>query len=473
MQITKNIKIYLLFVPLALVMFFIFPQMVRADSLEQTCLRITESDDPCQGMTSSACRLVLEDCAKFYEEESARIAEDITKTEKEKKTLQNQITTLKKKVQNLEYEIKQGNIVIKDLILQIAETKSSIDKISLQIEESKDQISNILRTIYEEDQKSTTEILLEGNLSDFFNNLVYLENLNAKLRSLLKNTTDLKVYLEGQQQKMDDEKGDVERTVKLQTLQKQESESAKKEQESFLKLTEAEYQKQLKEKQENEQKAASIRARIFELIGVPKAPTFGEAYEIAKYVANITGIRPAFLLAILQQESAIGKNVGQCYLKNTSTGSGIVIKTEAKISKVMNPSRDVPKFLTITQDLGRDPFVTPVSCPMSVGWGGAMGPAQFIPSTWMIYKSRLDGLLAKPADPWNIKDAFLAAGLYLSDYGAKSQTENGEWKAAMIYFSGSTTNSAFYWYANNVLKIARGFESDIKILEQSLAFLPR
>ncbi|GAH47901.1 unnamed protein product, partial [marine sediment metagenome] len=57
--------------------------------------------------------------------------------------------------------------------------------------------------------------------------------------------------------------------------------------------------------------AAEIRARIFELIGVPKAPTFGEALDIAKYVEGITGARPAFLLAILQQESAIGKNVGQ------------------------------------------------------------------------------------------------------------------------------------------------------------------
>ncbi|MBU4205002.1 lytic murein transglycosylase, partial [Patescibacteria group bacterium] len=400
-------------------------------------------------------------------EESARIAEDLTKTEKEKKTLQNQISTLKKKVQNLDYEIKQGNIVIKDLTLQIVETKSSIDKISLQIEVSKDQISNILRTIYEEDQKSTVEILLEGNLSGFFNNLVYLESLNGKLGSLLKNTTDLKSYLETQQIKMDDEKDQTEKSVKLQTLQKQESDAAKKQQESLLKLTETEYQKQLKEKQEAEQKTASIRARIFELIGVPKAPTFGEAYEIAKYVASVTNIRPAFLLAILQQESAIGKNVGQCYLKNTSTGSGIVIKTEAKISKVMSPSRDVSKFLIITKDLGRDPFFTAVSCPMSFGWGGAMGPAQFIPSTWMIYKARLDGLIGKAADPWNIRDAFLAAGLYLSDYGAKSKTENGEWKAAMIYFSGSTSNSAFYWYANNVLKIARGFESDIKILEQN------
>jgi len=468
METVSKLKLYYLIIPLALGVFFSFPYQILAEDLEQTCLQLTENDNPCQGINISECRQLLEQCAKFYEEESNKISQDLTKTEKEKKTLQSQITTLKKKVQNLEYEIKQGNIIVKDLTLQITETKSSIDKITLQIEESKDQISNVLRSINEEDQKSSVEILLEGNLSDFFNNLVYLDNLNAKLRTLLKNTKDLKSYLEGQKVKMDDEKDQTEKTVKIQTLQKQESDKIKKEQESLLKMTEAEYQKQLKEKQEAEKKTAAIRARIFELIGVPKAPTFGEAYEIAKYVASVTNIRPAFLLAILQQESAIGKNVGQCYLKNTSTGSGVVVKTEAKISKVMNPSRDVSKFLIIAKDLGRDPLFTAVSCPMSVGWGGAMGPAQFIPSTWMIYKARLDGLIGKAADPWNIKDAFLAAGLYLSDYGAKSKEKNGEWKAAMIYFSGSTTNSAFYWYANNVLRIASGFENDIKILEQNL-----
>ena len=130
-------------------------------------------------------------------------------------------------------------------------------------------------------------------------------------------------------------------------------------------------------------------------------------------------------------------------------------------------TKDVPHFMEIIAALGRDPFATPVSCPMSVGWGGAMGPAQFMPTTWAKYKDRISAITGKPSDPWNIRDAFLASGLYLSDYGAKSKEKNGEWRAAMIYFSGSTKNSAFYWYADNVLKIATGFENDIKILEQN------
>jgi len=255
--------------------------------------------------------------------------------------------------------------------------------------------------------------------------------------------------------------------LEIQMLQQQESDKTKKEQEYFLKLTEAEYQKYLKEKEETEKRAAEIRARIFELIGVPKAPTFGEALDIAKYVERITGVRPALLLAVLTQESNIGKNVGQCYLKDPATGDGVVASTGQKVSKVMKPSRDVGPFLEITKELGRDPYNTPVSCPIpSVGgYGGAMGPAQFIPSTWMLYRDKVKAITGKPADPWDIKDAFLAAALYLADYGAAQQTYDAEWKAAMIYFSG-TTNKQYRFYGDSVMKIASQYEEDIKTIER-------
>jgi membrane-bound lytic murein transglycosylase B len=199
-------------------------------------------------------------------------------------------------------------------------------------------------------------------------------------------------------------------------------------------------------------------------MGVAKAPTFGEAYEIAKYVSEITGVRPAFLLAVLYQESRIGQNVGQCYLKNTTTGEGIKVDTGQKFLKVMNPVRDVPPFLQITKELVRDPFGTVVSCPMSFGWGGAMGPAQFLPSTWMRYRERISTIIKKIPDPWEIKDSFLASALYLADFGASEQIPEKEWRAAMIYFAG-TVDTRFRWYGDSVMRKAAEFEEDIKVLE--------
>ena len=97
-----------------------------------------------------------------------------------------------------------------------------------------------------------------------------------------------------------------------------------------------------------------------------------------------------------------------------------------------------------------------------------MGPAQFIPSTWSSYRNRLATIIGRPADPWNIRDAFMAAGLYLSDYGAAKQTKIAEGKAALIYFSGSS-NSRYRFYSDSVLAIAAGYESDIKALESGLS----
>jgi len=415
-------------------------------------------------------RRALEAELERLEAEIAKIDEDIQKTETEKKTLQNQIYILKSRIRKLDLQIYQSKIMIEDLSEQMKDTENSILETTAKINESRKHLACNLQLIYEADQKSLIEILLsEKELSDFFDDLMKLEALNAKSQELLKNIEDLKTQLEDQKEALESEKQDLENLVLLQTLQRKESAQAKEEKDYLLRLTEEEYQKKLQTKEEKEKRAAEIRARIFELIGVPKAPTFGEAYEIAKYVSSITGVRPALILAVLEQESDIGKNVGQCYLKNPSTGEGVVAFNGKKVSRVMKPSRDVPYFLQITKELGRDPYNTLVSCPMQYGWGGAMGPAQFIPSTWMLYKDKVSAITGKSADPWDIKDSFLAAALYLADYGATKQTYNSEWAAAMIYFSGTTKRTRYNgygFYGDSVMRKAERIQGEIEVLER-------
>ena len=409
-------------------------------------------------------RQALEEELKKLEEQIANYDKAIAATAQEKKTLENTITSLKNQIIKLDLQISQSNIIIKDLGLQIEDTETSIDKTALKIEESKTRLAVILQEIYEEDQRPLIEILISEGISDFFDNLVALEALNTKNQELLINIKALKSYLEDQKQSLDDEKSSLEKQVTIQALKRQQSAATKSEQDSLLKLTEAEYQKQLTEKSSAEKQAQAIRSRIFELIGVPEAPTFEEAYNIAKIVSGQTGVRPALLLAVLTQESNIGKNVGQCFLTNLSTGEGIRATTKARETKVMNPTRDVTPFVQITQDLGRDIYNTPVSCPLKnssgapVGYGGAMGPSQFIPSTWVLYKDKISNMTGKAPDPWNIKDAFLATGVYLKDLGVA----NSEFKAVMRYFSGGSWSKWEEFYGNSVLAIAKQYEQDIK-----------
>jgi peptidoglycan hydrolase CwlO-like protein len=445
-------KIFFVFIILGIL---ISPVFSNAEDMEIVCQQITESTSGCPGLSAADCKDMLQKCSDYYDQQSAALQQDITKTSQQKNTLANQIAGLKSKIKNLDYQISQSTVKVKGLNVQITDTQDSITQTSNKIQDSQSQVGTILQAIYEEDNKPSIEILLEGSLSDFFNNLVYLESLNSRVNDLLDNTKNLQSYLQDQKLKMDGEVGQLQKTIALQTLQKQENQQNQTQQQKYLNLTEAQYQQQLADKKALEQKSAKIRALLFQIVGVSNAPTFGEALDVAKSVASVVSIRPAFLLAIISQESAIGRNVGQCVLSDSSTGNGKRISTGATVIRIMKPTRDVQPFLEITKALGRDPYDTPVSCWITAyvsgqayGWGGAMGPAQFIPSTWMLFQDRLKAILGKAPDPWAIKDSFTASGLYLSDLGASAQTSSKESNAASRYYGGSSA------YASSVMRRA-------------------
>ncbi len=460
----KNLWIVLLFLAI-----FLVPVFSVAEYLETQCAAIAESGDGCGDMSDEKCRALLEECSAYYDEQSAKLAQDITKTSQQKSTLQSAVSKLKGKIQSLEASIKQSTVMVKDLNLQITDTQKTINNTSDQIISSTDQIAGILREIAKEDKKPAFVVLLEGDLSDFFSNLAYLESLNSKLSDLLDSTKNLKVYLEGQQEKMSDNVDQLQKTIALQSSQKVENEVNKKTQESYLKLTEAQYQEQLANKTEIENKKSKIQSMLFSLAGTDdtEAPSFGEAIEVAKSVGKLAGIRPAFLLAIISQESAIGKNVGRCYLTDPTTGNGKNVSGATAI-RVMKPTRDVEPFLKINEALNKDYKTTPVSCWITAyvsgqayGWGGAMGPAQFIPSTWMLYNSRIQTLLGKAPNPWAIKDAFTASAVYLSDLGATAQTDVKERCAACSYYAGSCRTSCYSSYSNSVMNRANCIQTFI------------
>ncbi len=120
--------------------------------------------------------------------------------------------------------------------------------------------------------------------------------------------------------------------------------------------------------------------------------------------------------------------------------------------------------MTIAGNLGFDWQNQRVSCwipayskGLPYGWGGAMGAAQFIPSTWALYQKRIGkafGISADQANPWNPEHAIMAASLYLADLGAGLQTFSAEKNAACSYYSGrkcaSSTDGNIY--GNSVMK---------------------
>lgn len=443
------------------------------NDLEKICLpeNIAKSE---KSDSREDYKLLLKRCLRYEEEMSKQYDQKMEKTKQKGETLKGEIGYLKNKIARLENQIYQSSLMMKDLDFQISDTETSIKETSLKINDSKKKLANILRAIYEEQQRSLIEIFLsENQLSDFFDNLAELEVLNNTSQDLLNNIERLKVRLESQKVSLSNKKNDVENLLAIRALQKRDEQNAKKKKEYLLTMNNAERLKYLKQKRLTDKRVAAIKARMFALVGVEKAPSFGQAIKIAKYAADLVNIRPAFLLAIISQESAIGRNVGQCYVTNKKTGAG-VYRNGKPVSRLMNSNRDLPIFLKIT---GNNFSKTPVSCwipqcaayrygrlhycgakvdsrgnihcdrrgYVPFGFGGAMGPAQFIPRTWVLIEDRLKKYTGENSpSPWDIKDSFIASAIYLRDLGAS----RNEIVAASRYYGGS------YRYALEVSKRA-------------------
>ena len=81
-----------------------------------------------------------------------------------------------------------------------------------------------------------------------------------------------------------------------------------------------------------EKRAAQIRAALFALRDTEGIP-FGDALRFATLAYQKTGIRPALILAILTQESDLGKNQGSCLLSSLDTGDGVGKNTGTFLKK--------------------------------------------------------------------------------------------------------------------------------------------
>ncbi len=413
-------------------------------------------------------RAKLEKELEEIEKEIAAYEKVVAQTQKEKQTLQNKINELKKKAQQLTLKIKQTNLNLDYLKIRIEDTTNSISKTISKIEETKENLKNTLLSFYHLKQYSTLEIILANNeISEFFDYMNAVNLLQEKIQVNIEELEELENTLSQQKQKLDADAEETQKMLAMQLLQKQDLEKNQKESSNLLEITKGNEQKYQQLLSSSQQKANEIRQRLYELIGVKTQVTFGEALEIAEWVSSKTGIRPAFLLAVITQESNLGKNVGTCNRPGDPYNKSW--------RQVMKPSQH-EAFLKITSELGIDPDTTPVSCPINDpkrgliagknSWGGAMGPAQFIPTTWLTYAPKVKQITGKAvANPWDVRDAFLASALYLTNYGANKKTRDSEWRAALIYFSGSV-NTKYSFYADSVLAIADRYESDIATLKQ-------
>lgn len=391
--------------------------------------------------------------------------------QKESVSIERDISILNAKIKEAQLNIKAKNIKISGLSKDISVKSKDIENLEKKIEKGKDSIGDLLRKAYQIDDSSMLTMALSDNdLSQFFIDIDSFDSIKKSIQFTLDDLRETKGVTEKQKESLTvkkDQETDAKVAIESEKRKVEKNEGEKKQLLGINRKQEKAYKEILKEREE---KAARIRSALFALRDSSSIP-FGKALEYANLAFSKTGVRPAFLLAILTQESNLGQNVGSCYLKNSATGESVSMKNGKMFSNGMKPTRDVEPFMEITREVGRDPYTTPVSCPQAGvgGWGGAMGPSQFIPSTWQLFKERIASIASKLIpNPWDPKDAIIASSIYLGDLGADSGSYSAEKNAACKYYSGKSCGQSSWasTYGNQVMAKAQNIqETMVDILQ--------
>jgi peptidoglycan hydrolase CwlO-like protein len=374
---------------------------------------------------------------------------EIAEAQSQTKTLNREIQLLDAKKKEMELQIQQTQLVLEQTQMGIDDKNSEIQAEENKLDRERKLLAEYLQGIYEFDQSSMIELIFsQKRLSDVFSEMSSLEAMQEKTQETIADIKTTKENLEQQKADLTEKKDEELQLKALQDIQRASLKIQQNEKSKLLTQTkgeEAAYQKMLTKAKAD---ATAIKKQMYLLEGVGLSMTLEEAYRHAKFASDRTGVRPAYLLAVLKQESSWGTNVG----------TGTWRKDMA--------ARDQKAFLQICDELNLDPDQMPVSRKPSYGWGGAMGPAQFLPATWLSYKDEVARLTGhNPPSPWNIDDAFTAAALKLANAGASQRTESAEWKAAMVYFAGNNWGKAVYsFYGDSVMELADTIQGQLDIM---------
>ncbi len=421
------------------------------------------------GDTDQVLQQKLQQCEAEIEEQKIFLKGK----EQQSANLERDLAILDSKMNKIKLEVKARSINIANLDRDIDKKNDKISELSEKISRMRTSVSELIKKTNELESSSLVEVLLSNDgISDFYSDLSSFDSIQGSLHQtfdLIKETKNEeetnKKILENRQEK--------ERSLKsLQEIERRKLEINEKEKNRILLETKGEEKKYKKILADKQRIIIEIKNRILRITGGGEL-RFEEALRLVRVAEQALGIRAALVLAILTQESGedglIGKNLGRCYY-NTPRNN----KSGTVMSDVQKPS-----FLYILSQLGLDPDKTPVSCPItSAGpYGGAMGPSQFMPTTWWDinkqtgYRTRIERITgSKFASPFNNLDAFTGTAIYMDDAlnvcdDLYRTTYSIESCAASKYYAGANWRKHMNGYGARVATRAVAFQKDIDVLD--------
>ncbi len=403
----------------------------------------------------------------------SRLVED---KQLERQSLERDVSLIEGQIKQAQLGIQARSVAIIQLTDQIGEKETVLSILEDKLKSQREALADLVRKSALINDYSLVEVMLSRqSFSEFFTDVAIFNSLKESLNDSLTGLHSIQRDTLNQKDQLASKQETEAEMKRIQELEKKGIERKEKEKAQILTVTKGEekaYQQLLESQQKT---AAQLRNALFQLLGGGGGIPFPQAVELAKYASRQTGVEAGMILAILEQETNLGSNLGSCIYNDLRGGK-----------EVMHPDRDAPIFVAISKIQGFEPRTKQVSCPITsngerYGWGGAMGPSQFIPSTWAIYGGivnngsgwtysqnddairRINGGAA--ANPFNNQDAFIATALLLRDNGADGTYANNR-RAALRYYAGwgGASNPANAFYGDQVMNRKARLDGDIKVI---------
>jgi membrane-bound lytic murein transglycosylase B len=335
---------------------------------------------------------------------------------------------------------------------QIDETEANIKKkedtiraLESQLDLNREVLSGLVQELYYSKNLPFVEVLLsEDDVKAAFSTSDSLFSTQEKIQAMLDEMKRNKEKIASEKSSLEESQKDHEELLAVKNAQKQSLAEDQAEQSEAVEKQEATVG-------ELNQKLSELKSDLSSFLG--ESISADDIVDAASIASRATGVRKDFILGELVVETDLGRFTGGCYYS----------KGKNPVGKHMK-SADKAAFLDLMDDLDYDKNEKKLSCWPGYGYGGAMGVAQFMPTTWNGYKSRIAAKTGhNPPDPWDITDGVMGMAIKLAAAGATSKS--GEKNASKRYYCGGPSSP--YWnntcndYASKVQYWAKNYEDKL------------
>lgn len=344
----------------------------------------------------------------FAAEDAGDIQNKLDKIVDKKEAVEKELQTSQTLLQKNQSQLSLTKDLIQKTESEITRKEEELKNLNQRIELNRKMLESYLQELYFQNEDPFSDLVLsDKNLDEILSSSDQMIGIKEKILFAISEINRSKDDINKTQEELSGKKEDHEKLFSVQQGQQYEIKSDINEAQATLSELNAKIDK--------------LRGELSRLLG--SSVSFKNIMDAAAFAAKVTGIRKDYLLGVLVVESNLGRYTGGCNFKQ-SRMSG----TRAAI------------FKDICKSLKYDYNKMKVSCPPSGyrGTGGAMGVAQFMPDTWIGYKSSIASVTGNnPPDPWDLTDGVVAMALKLTKVdGVRQHKESAEAKAYCIYLAG-------------------------------------